>query len=138
MLAIATSAAATGLAAQAAAERDSVYGDFGSLAEDMLAVQDSLQAFSRTEDGSTELPAGAAPMADRQSSLPEPCSLQLRPCSAPAFSKELSSSSCSSISFTKGASPSSRPVVVSFSSCSHGLTSHMQLLTSPMCKKHPL
>ena len=107
MLAIAASAAATGAAAQAAAERDSVYVDFGSLAEDMLAVQDSLQAFSRREDGSAELPAQAAPTQDRHGSSPEHHTPQPRPCTAPAVSKELSSSSCSSISFTKGALMSS-------------------------------
>ncbi len=103
MLAVAASAAATGAAAQAVAERDSVYVDFGSLAEDMLAVQDSLQAFSRKEESSAELPAEAATTQDRHSSSPEQCTPRPRPCTAPAVSKELSSSSCSSISFTKGA-----------------------------------
>lgn len=107
VLAIAASAVATGVAAQAAAERDSAYVDFGSLAEDMLAVQDSLQAFSRTEDSSVELPKMAAPLQETHSSSPKQCSLQARPCTAPAVSRELSSSCCSSISFTKGVHTSS-------------------------------
>ena len=102
VLAIAASAAATGSAAQAVAERDSVYVDFGSLAEDMLAVQDSLQAFSRTEGSSAELPAEAAPLGNERSGSPGQCSPRPRPCTAPAISKELSGSCCSSISFTKG------------------------------------
>ncbi len=120
MLAIAASAAATGAAAQAVAERDSVYVDFGSLAEDMLAVQDSLQAFSREEDSSVELPPEAAPIANPHSSSPEQCTPRPRPCTAPAVSKELSSSSCSSISFTKGTSVcSSKTLFVSATSTIH-------------------
>ena len=107
MLAIAASAAATGVAAQAVAERDSAYVEFGSLAEDMLAVQDSLQVFSRTQGSSVELPAMAASLEDTHSSSPKQRSPQPRPCTAPALSKEPSSSCCSSISFTKGVHTSS-------------------------------
>jgi len=112
VVAVAASAAATGLATQAVAERDSVYFNFGSLAEDMLAVQDSLQAFSRAGNGSEDLPSpqempSEVPASEgRSSASPERRSMRLRPGTAPALSKELSSSCCSSISFTKGAATS--------------------------------
>lgn len=94
MLAIAASAAVTGLAARAVVESESVFVDFGSLAEDMLAVQDSLQAFSQADHGPAETVPSENSMAEQR--VP-------RPGTAPVPATEWSGSSCSSISFTKGA-----------------------------------
>lgn len=103
VLAIAASAAATGLAAQAVAERQSVLVDFGSLAEDMLAVQDSLQAFSQADEGPEEAPAGT--IVSETVSLNSKERRGCRPSTAPPLATEWSSSCCSSISFTKGEAP---------------------------------
>ena len=96
MLAIAASAAVTGLAARAVVESESVFVDFGSLAEDMLAVQDSLQAFLQADHGPAETVPSENSMAEQR--VP-----RLRPGTAPVPATEWSGSSCSSISFTKGA-----------------------------------
>ncbi len=103
VLAIAASAAATGLAAQAVAERHSVLVDFGSLAEDILAVQDSLQVFSQADEGPEEAPARTS--ASQAVSLNSRERRSCRPSTAPPPATEWSSSCCSSISFNKGAAP---------------------------------
>ena len=103
VLAIAASAAATGLAAQAVTERQSVLVDFGSLAEDMLAVQDSLQAFSQADEGPEVALAGT--IESEAVSLNSKELHGCRPSTAPPPATEWSSSCCSSISFIKGVAP---------------------------------
>lgn len=129
VLAISATAAASAHAAQAIAERESVYTDFGSLAEDMLAVQDSLQAFSQAGEASQAqrsepMPSealhpqvrpaggervGAAPPKKESMGTGQEGSVRPRPGTAPVLATEWSGSNCSSISFNKGAGPSSAP-----------------------------
>ena len=102
-----------------------MYTDFGSLAEDMQAVQDSLQAFSLTGEASQAQPSEPMPSAavasrarsawgERVGAVPpkgesmgtgQEGSMRSRPGTAPVLATEWSGSTCSSISFTKGASP---------------------------------
>ena len=127
VLAISATAAASANASQAMAERESVYTDFGSLAEDMLAVQDSLQAFSQAGESLQARPSepmpsealppqvrlaggervGAAPPKGESMGAGQEGSVRLRPGTAPVLATEWSGSNCSSISFNKGAGPSS-------------------------------
>ena len=125
VLAISATAAASANASQAMAERESVYTDFGSLAEDMLAVQDSLQAFSQAGESLQAQPSepmpsealppqvrlaggdrvGAAPPKGESMGTGQEGSVRLRPGTAPVLATEWSGSNCSSISFNKGAGP---------------------------------
>ena len=97
-----------------------MYTDFGSLAEDMLAVQDSLQAFSQAGEASQAQPSdaatsqarpagneriGAKPPKGESVGTGQNGSMRPRPGTAPVLTTEWSGSNCSSISFTKGASP---------------------------------
>lgn len=116
MLGLASTLAATGKAAEAQASRKGLQLAVGSLAEQMLAVEEDLRLFASEDSISTEIfdspgsslakEAGAWTVSEGHSSSP---SLPMEghqhtfvtPGAGP-YRNEMSASSCSSISFIKG------------------------------------
>ncbi len=115
MLGLASTLAMTGKAVDAEASRKGLAAAVGSLAEQMLAVEQDLRLFASTEDSiSTEVfdspgsslakEAGMWPVPEGHSSTLEALQHTFStPGPAPAY-HEMSASSCSSISLIKGQS----------------------------------